>query len=156
MKILVVSDTHGNISSAIDIINNGKFDIIIHLGDHYHDAMRIESIVRHKVIAVVGNCDFSYEEEDKVLEVEGKRLFLTHGHRYKVKKSTKKLKKLIDENHYDMVMFGHSHRALIERYKGATIFNPGSISLPRDGAPSYGIIVIEKNSNIFSKIIRLI
>ncbi|MBI5047745.1 MAG: metallophosphoesterase family protein, partial [Deltaproteobacteria bacterium] len=42
MKIAVMSDTHGNVDLAVNAIRQlGRIDKLIHLGDHYKDAMEI-------------------------------------------------------------------------------------------------------------------
>ncbi len=59
----------------------------------------------------------------------------------------------------DIVMFGHTHRPLIEKDHGVVALNPGSTSYPRqDGhLPSYIVMEIDANgtrtisSNIFLK-----
>ncbi|MBR2576556.1 MAG: metallophosphoesterase, partial [Firmicutes bacterium] len=38
MKFLVISDTHGSYEKAVDLINKGNYDAVIHLGDLVRDA----------------------------------------------------------------------------------------------------------------------
>ena len=42
MKILVLSDTHGDIEKAEKVINNSKdLNLVIHLGDYFRDAQKL-------------------------------------------------------------------------------------------------------------------
>ena len=48
----------------------------------------------------------------------------------------------------DIVMFGHTHRPVIEVEDDITLINPGSISYPRqaDGIPTYIMLEIDDNN----------
>ena len=45
MKILVVSDTHGNYLAPLTMLNGSDAEILIHLGDEISDAMVIEPLL---------------------------------------------------------------------------------------------------------------
>ena len=55
------------------------------------------------------------------------------------------MKDIAKENGADIVMFGHSHKPVIEKSGDVTVINPGSISRPRqDGfRPTYMVMNIE-------------
>ena len=67
MKILVFSDTHGDVSAMYDIISGHRYDtdLVIHLGDHIRD---LESVMLDFLqiahIGVIGNCDFSFMSQN--------------------------------------------------------------------------------------------
>lgn len=64
----------------------------------------------------------------------GQRLFLTHGHLYN---STKRPE--LKEG--DVIAHGHTHVPVAELQDGVIIFNPGSMTFPRNGLPrSYGLM----------------
>ena len=50
----------------------------------------------------------------------------------------------------DIVMFGHTHRPVIEVEQDITLINPGSISYPRqaDGIPTYIMLEIDDNGEM--------
>lgn len=123
--ILVLSDTHGNIS-AMEKLKNimRESDYIFHLGDYEKDI----SIFREfsgKVVSVKGNCDGG--GTDKVIEIEGIKFFLTHGDRYGVKNGLLNLKLKAQEIQADVVFYGHTHRANIELIDGIYFINSGNL-----------------------------
>ncbi len=158
MKILVVSDTHGNTEGIKDILRDTKDRIsaLIHAGDYESDADEIQRLYPDlPVYGVCGNCDFSRLMPPlRMIELRGKRIFITHGHRYEVNYSLTKLAYTALENQADICIFGHTHVPLIEEYEGVHILNPGSLSRPRGGSKaSYGVITIE-NDTIDIKIVE--
>jgi len=149
MKILVISDTHGDIKKAEEVITKNKkdIDLIIHLGDYFRDAQKLSTIFPDIPIEYIyGNSDFMIENvpAEKVLEYYGKKILLTHGHRYSVKWDYSKLEKKAEEMHLDILLFGHTHVADMIEKAGCYFINPGSISDPRsDSSESYAIIEIK-------------
>ena len=60
MRIGVVSDTHGSLSTAIKLIREmGELDLLLHAGDYYRDAAALAREFNLPVRAVVGNCDLA-------------------------------------------------------------------------------------------------
>lgn len=60
------------------------------------------------------------------LTLDGVKFFLTHGHRYSVKYT---LDALLNAAYFagaDMVLFGHTHRAMSETMQGLYVVNPGT------------------------------
>lgn len=105
---------------------------IIHLGDGEAEVAALRR--RHPlwtVDAVQGNCDVQRGlPRSLLLTVAGHRLFATHGNCYGVKYG---LDALIAEGLHeraDVILFGHTHRPLIDRRDGLLIVNPGSIAGP--------------------------
>ncbi|HHW48956.1 MAG TPA: metallophosphoesterase [Clostridiaceae bacterium] len=148
MKILVISDTHGDIKKAEEVIKKNKdIDLIIHLGDYFRDAQKLSKMFPDIPIEYIyGNSDFLIDNvpAEKVLEYYGKKILLTHGHRYSVKWDYSKLEKKAEELHLDMLLFGHTHVADMMEKQGCYFINPGSISDPRsDSSESYAIIEIK-------------
>jgi hypothetical protein len=158
MKIVVVSDTHGRIEEFVDEVKNfKKVDLIIHLGDYVEDGLNIENKTGIRTVMVKGNGDFFYPEykEDDILEIEGKRIFLTHGHRYNVRYGIDNLLYKGEEVKADLILFGHTHVSTFFEESGIIVMNPGSPSMPRglSRKKTFGIIDISDKINI--KIIEL-
>ncbi len=151
-KILIVSDSHGRKGQIMDLIDRiTDLNHIFHLGDVVSDAIDLESISGLLVDYVAGNCDFNdmITPENKVVEILGKRFYLTHGHNERVKYSLKKLERLAKKEKFDGIFFGHTHEPYMEYYGETLIMNPGSISLPRNGKlPSYSIIQIDDKGRV--------
>ena len=111
---------------------------------------------------VHGNYEDAYAsgpDAETVLDLDGHRLFLTHGHKYGVKGGTGNLVYRALEKECDIVLYGHTHERedryipFEDRDGGIHIFNPGSISRPYFGdSASCGILEIVKSGVIFSHI----
>lgn len=117
-------------------------DGIIHLGDVMADTGPIiAEYPDMPVYQVPGNNDFGYQgQADRLLELGGHVLLLTHGHRYGVRAGTQRLYDLARQQGADIVLYGHTHIPLYEQTGGVHLFNPGSCSRPYEGEPSYGIL----------------
>ena len=149
MRILVISDTHGNLSRVYKTIKDirDKIDAVIHCGDLVDDAMALKSRYSDlNVYNVRGNCDYGLAvSNEDVFIIGGKKFFVTHGDMYGVNWGIDRLCYRGAEVGADVCLFGHTHIPLIEYYNGMVIMNPGSPSSPRGGSTfSYGIIKIEK------------
>lgn len=146
MLIAVISDTHrmnNYISIAKEHIK--KADIIIHLGDNVEDAEEILKDFKGEVYIVSGNCDYGNKySKEGILNVEGIKIFFTHGDLYGVKYGLNNIYYKGKELNADIVLFGHTHISMIEKYDNITLMNPGSISLPRNNGRYIGFIEVKK------------
>ena len=145
MRVLVLSDSHGDAYSVLDAVNSQpSARVIIHLGDGADDMDRIiESFPEKTVLQVRGNCDFGSLLPYTGLEiVGGKRIFYTHGHTQGVKMGMYRLISDGRDNKADIILYGHTHKAVTEYEDGVYIMNPGSVSGRYAGFASYGIIDI--------------
>jgi hypothetical protein len=137
LKILVFSDSHGQKQIMAKIAAEENPGLILHLGDFEEDAVDIFGNIR--VLKVKGNCDYnSVEEEVRRFDMDDIKIFMTHGHRYRVKSQLCTLKKVALETGANLILFGHTHRAYLEKYPAYTIMNPGTPD------KSYGVIEIEE------------
>lgn len=158
MRIAVISDTHGNNKEIIERLSEiEKPDFLFHLGDYVTDGIKISKALGIKPIIVRGNGDYLNTEykEDELIEIEGKKIFLTHGHRYNVTMGIQNLYYKGLELGADMVLFGHIHIPLIEEIDDMIIINPGSPSLPRNREKTKTFCIIEIKDKIESKIIKI-
>lgn len=133
MRVLIVSDTHGRIKNLEKIIKKEKeIDLLIHLGDIEGDEERIRELISCPIEMVRGNNDFFNElEQEKIINIGDYKILLTHGHYYYVGFGSSRIKDIAAEQGCDIVMFGHTHRPLIETKGSVWAINPGSISFPR-------------------------
>lgn len=156
MRILVISDTHRNIDSLTSVMEDQKPDLVLHLGDNVEDGEMISKIYGLETIIVRGNGDFNQDYPyDRVLDLAGKRIFMTHGHRYSVRNGHMSLHYKGLETGADIVLYGHTHIPVNLREKDLIIMNPGSPSLPRQWERVKTVGLIEINENISSQIIEL-
>lgn len=156
MKLLIASDVHGSYSAIEKVLKKVQEENaqeLILLGDIYNHGPRnpfpdeyapmkvAEALNKTERLTVIkGNCDSEVDEmissftfsESAYLFVNGKKIFLTHGHKY-------------NENALpsgcDALIYGHFHIGFIKEKEGLIIANPGSVSLPKENSePSYLVL----------------
>ena len=147
-RILVFSDTHGSLDAAERIIaETENIHCIFHLGDNCRDAEALQKACRKRVVSIRGNCDYDPSVPLKeIVNIDGARILLVHGHQYHVNSSLLHLSLSAQEADVSVVCYGHTHRSLIEYENGVMILNPGSPSRPRGCAASYALLEIESGS----------
>ena len=148
MRAIVVSDSHTDTSSlerAID--SQGKLDLIIHLGDVARDVDYIEmNYYPVKVVSVLGNNDYRYEDYERVIDFDGHKLFICHGHTQSVSSGYERIEATARSKGCEAALFGHTHRSVLERREdGFLLINPGSVSKPRGCKPSFAVLETENN-----------
>ena len=125
-------------------------DYVFFLGD---GAARMGDLALHKgFFAVKGNCDYLPLPEETVTEVEGVKILLTHGHRYGVKTDLLSLALRAEELGCRLVFFGHTHIPEIIERDGVTFVNPGSVTHPFFGEPTYAYTCLT-NGRHFTKLV---
>ncbi len=155
MKLLFFSDIHGvpdTLARLLEHVEVLKPDRLVLLGDvlyhgprngvpeHYNSPLvaGMLNARRRDILAVRGNCDsevdqqlleFPMMSDFSELLVGGRHFFLTHGHRW-----NKSNLPPISEG--TVLVHGHTHiPELTLLPEKVTIFNPGSITLPKGGFP---------------------
>jgi putative phosphoesterase len=154
MKIMVVSDTHGNYLAPVTILEETGADMLIHLGDEINDALTLDLIVDVPVIKVPGNCDHGAKEPRELLEsFSGKLFFITHGDIYRVKNGLDQLVEKTKKVKASVALFGHTHKPLIQNQDGVLLINPGTLMAGSD-SKSYAILTVTP-SKVTAEIIYL-
>ncbi len=154
MKILIVSDTHRKDDNLKQVIEEqAPLDMLIHLGDAEGSEIKIAEWVNEgcQLEMVMGNNDFfSSLEKEIELELNGHRIFLTHGHYYNVSLGVEGLYQEAVDRDCDIAMYGHTHRPFLEKRGEITILNPGSLSYPRQEGrkPSYMLMYMEEDGSV--------
>lgn len=148
MKIVVISDTHSKNQEILDyILKNEKPDLLFHLGDYVKDGEIISRKLGIASIIVKGNGDYgSGYKEEEIIEIRGKKIFLTHGHKYNVRYTLDNIIYKGQELGADIVLFGHTHVPINICEDEIYVMNPGSPSFPRglSGKKTFGMINIGK------------
>lgn len=149
MKILIVSDTHGQEHTLEEALKKtGSIDQLIHLGDVEGGEERIRGLLGKVPAAIVaGNNDFFCDlPDERMFTLEGYRIWMTHGHRYFVHSGTLYLEREARKKGADIVMYGHTHKPVVQKAKGLLVLNPGSLSLPRQEGhrPTYILMELEQ------------
>lgn len=146
MKILVFSDSHGKYERMADVFSRDRYDAVLFLGDGISDFDKLQksNMTSARMLAVKGNCDFfDGTPEERIIELDGFRILMLHGHGKNVKHGTTVLEYYAREKEVDLVLYGHTHARdvrRIENEKPFYIFNPGSIGTSSYLNPSFGYI----------------
>jgi predicted phosphodiesterase len=88
MKILILSDSHGDVETLNLVTANETPDMIIFLGDGIKDAEQLsKNYPGIQMLKVLGNMDIQAgstdsEELIKYAEICGRRFIITHGHMF--------------------------------------------------------------------------
>jgi len=156
MKILVVSDTHGDSGRLKEVLDrNNDFDMLIHLGDGENDFREIQALYPTKgMVYVAGNCDYGVHSDEHIAVAGGQKILCCHGHRYGVNFGIEMLASVALQKECSIALYGHTHVPKIETLGGVMVMNPGSLTLPRGGSErSYGVIEISENGETEARII---
>jgi len=127
MKIIIISDTHGNLANLKKVVNYAlkeNIKVFLHCGDIGSPEFLQESLQNSniKLFGVLGNMDFIYKNkleiyncienakiQEKVLEIpiDNKMIAITHY--------PEKAKLLAESGRYDLVFYGHTHKPWEEK-----------------------------------------
>lgn len=145
MKILVVSDNHGDTYAMEEIfsIYEKEVDRWIHCGDS-----ELEDDHPHWQYyrTVQGNMDITNSFPiSRVEEYYGEKFLVAHGHKHQVKMSFAPLIKEAKEVGARIVFYGHTHIPKVDKEDGIYFINPGSIAQPRGpiSKGSYAILELD-------------
>ncbi|HEX2282788.1 MAG TPA: metallophosphoesterase family protein [Thermomicrobiales bacterium] len=142
----VLADTHmsptgrrRSLHPVVELFRRANVDLILHAGDAGH-ATVLESLEHvAPTVAVRGNADpldLIETLPDRVWIESGSRVvLLLHGHHGK---TAVKAARAAASPDIDLIVFGHSHKPLIEREGKTILFNPGSPT-ERRWDPHFGV-----------------
>ena len=145
MKLLILSDSHGDVGTMIEVVEREQPNEIFHLGDCVRDAESLSyAFPGIPVIMVPGNCDgWTGMSERLLLEREGVRILLAHGHSWHVKAGTGAALNDARSCGADILLYGHTHRAVCRKERDTPwCMNPGTVGGVHASA-TYGIIRLE-------------
>lgn len=150
MRFVVLSDTHGDLSrlfAAVEYIKALAPDRVIFLGDVVSDARALATEIKVPFHIVQGNCDgiSGYPATD-VVEAEGVRILICHGHQYGVSEGPQRLIWAAQERECSVALYGHTHRPELLREDGVLVMNPGSLCRPRVSEPGLALLDVRQGS----------
>jgi len=152
MKILVVSDTHGNYLAPLECMIDAEIGMVIHLGDDINDAKELEPLLEIPIFKVPGNCDHgALEPREMTLNLEGRIFYITHGDLCRVKAGLDLLVQRAQQKKADVVLYGHTHRPLVSKVEGILLVNPGTL-MAGSAMKSAAIITIQ-GGNVSTEIV---
>jgi putative phosphoesterase len=125
MVIGLISDTHGLLRPEVFEALSGV-DMILHAGDVGGQSILLELATIAPVHAVYGNTDAPGEPGLKArvsLSLEGRSIHVSHGHELGGSPTPERL---LARYTADVIVYGHTHKALVERSGARVVVNPGA------------------------------
>ena len=157
MKIMCISDIHGNIEcleKAIEKFEEEDAEKLIILGDfssYYFSSSDFEvaeilNNMAGSIIAVKGNCDSDVDQMVLqfpiiapliIMEIKNRNIYFTHGDIFNSNH-------LPPMNKNDILVHGHTHVVRKEVHPDHIYLNPGSISLPKENC-YHGYMLLDED-----------
>jgi uncharacterized protein len=151
LRILVVSDTHGDICNLQFVAEKmgDKLDLIIHLGDGALDLDKLMpgSLGSVPRVLVRGNMDTDPSlPSDRIASANKHTIYAVHGHSALSAGSLLPLLYAAREAKASVCLFGHTHIPHRKEIEGILLINPGSLSRPRGGwGPTFVILSVPED-----------
>jgi putative phosphoesterase len=148
MKIVVISDSHGNIANLKHVLGFAEkigAGAIIHCGD-WDNIVAVETILSSKIplYSVLGNADVDpeigkrlkvkgkgFDDNFLKFEIDGRKIGITHS-----------INNLVRDNNCDVVFCGHKHFKSEKVVNGVKTINPGPLYGQR---PSFAVYDLGEN-----------
>lgn len=140
-RIGLLSDTHGMLRPEVFSALEGV-ELVLHAGDVGPDELLDQLAMIAPVQAVYGNTDAPARrslQEAIDATIGGVRIHVSHGHEI----GSPNPQRLVAAYDADVIVYGHTHRQLIERIGGQLVVNPGAAGARRFNlVPSVAILTI--------------
>ena len=170
MKLMIASDIHGSafycekLLTAFEKEKPNRFlllgDLLYHgprndLPEGYAPKRVIEMLNAHapELLCVRGNCEAEVDQmvlkfpvlaDYAWLDINGLRIFATHGHLHG-ETNPPPLKK------GDILLCGHTHVSCAREHDDFIYLNPGSVSIPKENTP-HGYLILEEKTFIWKNL----
>ncbi|MBQ9112360.1 MAG: phosphodiesterase [Clostridia bacterium] len=171
MKLFIASDIHGDYEAASAVAERYResgADRLVLLGDLlYHGprndlpsgyapkkVIELLNSLKDDILAVRGNCEAEVDQmvlefpvlaEYALIEADGVRMFVTHGHKYN-------MGSLPPLRAGEVLLHGHTHvTAAVAFGNGNLYINPGSVSIPKENTPK-GYVIYEDGCFSFRRL----
>ena len=141
----LISDTHGLVRPDVHRALAGV-SLILHAGDVGDDEILDELALIAPVHAVSGNTDAPGRPRlarEIVRDIAGVSVHVSHGH----ETGSPTPERLLARYPQDVLVYGHTHRALVTRAEGRLVVNPGAAGPRRfDLLPSVARLTIRRGA----------
>lgn len=161
MRLGIMSDSHDhliNIKKAVDIFNQERVDLVLHCGDFIAPfAVRPLAHLNMRVIACYGNNDGekvylqrTFDELSIDVHVRNHCL-IWHEHRILIMHEPDMPEIFAASGQFDLICYGHTHQALIEKTTQTLLVNPGETCGWLTNSPTIAIAdLAEKNARLIA------
>ena len=151
MKVGVLSDSHDHVSllrKALEVLQKEGAELILHAGDYVAPfSVAILAELSIPWWGVLGNNDgeilgIFQKSEGRIkapfleLEEKGYRIFVSHFYQ--------PAKLAFASGHYDLVVYGHTHEAIIKEEGRSILLNPGEVCGLLSGQSTVAVCNLEK------------
>ncbi|HEY6210955.1 MAG TPA: metallophosphoesterase family protein [Vicinamibacterales bacterium] len=154
MRIGLIADTHGLLRPEVARVF-ADVDRILHAGDVGGRAVLDGLAAIARIDAVFGNVDDPHDPAlaaARVVRIDGVTIHVSHGH--ELGRPTPAL--ALSRYTGDVLVFGHTHRAIVVRDGDRLVVNPGAAGPRRfDLQPSVALLTID-NGRAAAEIIGLV
>ena len=132
MLIGIIADTHDNLiytRKAIELFNKRKVEHVIHAGDYTSPfTLKLFKELNCKYDGVFGNNDGdkllllersegNIHNQPYIFTLNNKKIIVMHEHHV--------IDALADSGHFELVIYGHTHKPDVRKVKYTLIVNPG-------------------------------
>lgn len=154
MKIGIISDTHRKFKKAkraVDTLLEDGAEFLIHAGDIVElETLELLRDSKCRYIAVYGNNDMHLREYHKEFNL------VDEPYSFKLADTTFKLMHIpyYLNGDVDIVIFGHTHRAIVE-HNGKTLFlNSGEVCARDSGISRWSMLEVDQNHFLVTQYAR--
>ena len=135
MLIGIMADTHDNLAlvrKAIELFNRKEVEYVIHAGDYTSPfTLKLFKDLRCEYVGIFGNNDGdkvllleraegNIRNQPYVFTLNDKKIVVMHEHQV--------ADALADSGHFDLVVYGHTHKPDVRKMKNTLLVNPGEVS----------------------------
>jgi len=150
MLIGILSDTHDNVplvKKAIDLFNENKVGYVIHAGDYTSPfTLKLFQELRCDYVGIFGNNDGDklllqeraggrLRNQPYIFTLESRKIVVMHEHYV--------IEALADSGHYDLVVYGHTHKSDLRKVKDTLVVNPGEVGMYLYGKSTVALVHLD-------------
>jgi len=150
MLIGIMSDTHDNIPlvrRAIEIFNEKEVGYVIHAGDYTSPfTLKLFQKLQCEYVGIFGNNDGDklllqeraggkIRNQPHIFTLKDRKIVVMHEHHV--------VEALADSGHFDLVVYGHTHKPDVRKVKNTLVINPGEVSTYLYGKSTIALVDLE-------------
>ena len=150
MRIGILSDTHDDmtaIKKAVEILNAENVSHVIHAGDITSPfTFELFNELRCRLTGIFGNNDGdrlllseksggNLSPQPLIMSLDGKKIVAVH--------EPDLVDALAESGHFDLVIYGHTHRPVVRKFKGTLVVNPGKLARLHKGESTLSVLDLD-------------
>lgn len=147
MLIGIISDSHDDMASikkAVEILNDRRVSRVIHAGDIVSPfTFEVFNDLKGDFTGIFGNNDGDrlllkeksgnrIHNQPLTINIERKRVIVVHEPHI--------VNELAESGHFDIIIYGHTHRPDIRKVKDTLVINPGKVAVLHKGRSTLAIL----------------